>query len=98
VWALAAADHALAGRLSPGLPYLKAEVVHAATREMACTLGDVLLRRTHLGFEARDHGESALRATTALLADALHWPLKVRRAQVAAYRAEVRRVFGVENE
>ena len=97
VWALAAADHALAARLVPDRPYVKAEVVHAATREMGCTLGDVLLRRTHLGFETRDHGESAVRVTTALLAGALQWPLKVRRAQVAAYRVEVRRVFGIED-
>ena len=37
---------------------LAAEVVYAAGFELACTVGDVLLRRTHLAFETRDHGRA----------------------------------------
>ena len=39
-------------RSSPGLPDLLAEVVYAARREQARSLGDVLLRRTRLGLLA----------------------------------------------
>ena len=39
-------------RSSPGRPDLLAEVVYAARREQARTVGDVLLRRTRLGLTA----------------------------------------------
>ena len=46
VAALATADAHLAEPLVPGLPYTKAEAIHAARSEMAVTLDDVLSRRT----------------------------------------------------
>ena len=46
VKALIAFDPSLAEPLVPGLPYLRAEAVHAVRHEMATTLDDVLARRT----------------------------------------------------
>ena len=43
-------DSALAERLHPSLPYTGAEVVWAARHEMACTVEDVLARRTRALF------------------------------------------------
>jgi glycerol-3-phosphate dehydrogenase len=40
------------GPIVPGMPDLLAEVAHAARREQARTVGDVLLRRTRLGLTA----------------------------------------------
>jgi glycerol-3-phosphate dehydrogenase len=55
VMALAAADPALARRVSPELPDLVAEGPFAARREQARGLSDVLLRRTRLGLlDARE--------------------------------------------
>ena len=44
--------------LVPGLPYTIRDVADAVDHEFACTIGDVLIRRTHLAFETRDHGVS----------------------------------------
>ena len=56
VWSLTEADPALASFVEPGLPYLYAELLHAITHEQAATLGDLLIRRTPIAFETRDHG------------------------------------------
>jgi glycerol-3-phosphate dehydrogenase len=50
--ALAAERPELAAPIQPGLPDLMVEVVLAAQREQACSIGDVLLRRTRLGLLA----------------------------------------------
>jgi glycerol-3-phosphate dehydrogenase len=50
----------------------RAEVVHAARREMAVTLQDVVLRRTELG-TACPPSEAELRTTAELLAGELGW-------------------------
>ena len=52
VLALADDRPALAAPVLPGHPDLLAEAVHAARREQAHTVGDVLLRRTRLGLLA----------------------------------------------
>ena len=65
---LCATDPALARPLVAGLPYLRAEVVWSARREMAVNVGDVLERRTRAALldergtqAARRDGESLLR-------------------------------------
>ena len=68
VWALAETDRVLRERLDPALPFIAAEVVHAATRELACTPGDVLLRRLPLAFQTRDHGRSVAPLVAELMA------------------------------
>lgn len=50
VFALAASDPVLAGRLHPAHPYILAEVVFAVRHDMACTVEDVLARRVRLLF------------------------------------------------
>src|SRR5262249_46851163 len=44
--------------LVDGLPYTIGELRYCAKYELACTLGDLLIRRTKLAFETRDHGQS----------------------------------------
>jgi glycerol-3-phosphate dehydrogenase len=48
-----AADPRLGQRLHPQAPFLRAELVHAVSAEMACTLDDVLRRRVPLAITAR---------------------------------------------
>ncbi len=78
--ALAAEREELAQPIVPGLPDLMAEVVLAARREQALSVGDVLLRRTRLGLLAARElvGEGPERApaverVAALLGQELGW-------------------------
>jgi glycerol-3-phosphate dehydrogenase len=96
VWALAAEDAALGERIEPTRPYLLAELLHAVREEQALTLGDLLIRRTSLAFEMRDHGRSAARRIASHVARWLGWSAVEMRAAIAEYDAEVERMFRVE--
>ncbi|MGH8997935.1 MAG: glycerol-3-phosphate dehydrogenase/oxidase, partial [Acidimicrobiia bacterium] len=65
---LADSDPVLADPLVPGLPYLGAEAVYAARCEMACTVEDVLARRTRALLLDAGATAAAATATAALLA------------------------------
>jgi glycerol-3-phosphate dehydrogenase len=96
VWSYAQRDPSLGARLSAQLPYLLAEVVYAAERELACTLSDVLIRRMHVAFETRDHGRAAAARIAPLLQSALGWSDAERAQQLAAYDADVTRLFTID--
>ena len=96
VWSYAQRDASLAHRLVNDLPYLTAEVAHAVEREMACTLSDVLMRRTHIAFETRDHGRGVARRIAPLVGALLGWSDIERERQIAAYDAEMSRVFTID--
>ena len=70
---LAAAHRELQRRLHPRHPAIEAEVVHAARRELAQRVDDVLVRRIHLYYEAPDRGAAAARRTAELLGRELGW-------------------------
>ncbi len=89
VEALVEGDHELGEPLVPGLPYLKAEAVHAARREMARTLDDVLARRTRARLLARDDSAAAADDVAALVGAELGWDDAERARQVKEYRAAV---------
>jgi glycerol-3-phosphate dehydrogenase len=95
VWALAEGNAALCERVEAGRPYLLAELVYAVRHELAFTLGDLLIRRTPLAFETRDHGRSAARRVSSQVAAWLGWTAVEMRAAIAEYDAEVERMFRV---
>jgi glycerol-3-phosphate dehydrogenase len=80
---LASSDPSLAPRLVPSLPVLRAEVIHAVRSEMACTLADVLVRRTALG-AAGHPGREAVRAAADLLTRELGWSGERTAREIAA--------------
>jgi glycerol-3-phosphate dehydrogenase len=81
-----AAVPALAERLSPALPYVKAEVLWAASEEMARTVEDVLARRTRaLSLNARAAAEMAP-AVADLMAAELAWSEAHRMREIASFR------------
>jgi glycerol-3-phosphate dehydrogenase len=82
VLALAAGHGELAQPILPGLPDLLAEAAHAATREQARTVGDVLLRRTRLG----------LLAARALCGDSREAPRRVAQAMSVELGWDARRI------
>ena len=85
-------DPALRAPLLPGLPYIRAEAVYSARREMAICIEDILARR--LGVEAYGWHE-AIRAAPAvadLLAREFGWPSEHKRMAIDEY---IRRIRGL---
>jgi glycerol-3-phosphate dehydrogenase len=89
---LAAERPELAEPIVPGRPDLLAEAPHAARREQARSVGDVLLRRTRLGLTAgralcAPGGDAPERVAAAMAAE-LGWVGARCAAEAAAFRAE----------
>ncbi|HEV7523515.1 MAG TPA: glycerol-3-phosphate dehydrogenase/oxidase [Acidimicrobiia bacterium] len=82
-------DPQLARPLIENLPYSRAEVVYAARAEMACTVDDVLSRRTRTRLLARDASAAVADDVAALMGAELGWSDDERRRQVARYQALV---------
>lgn len=68
-----AADPTLGEPLVAGLPYLAVEAVWAVEEEMACTLWDVVARRTRAVLLARDDVAAAAPAIAALIGERVGW-------------------------
>ena len=68
-------------------PYLAAEVVHAARREMAIHVEDVVFRRTRLGHETRHAFPEGCRRVARLMGEELGWSEARRREEVERARA-----------
>src|SRR5262249_29931432 len=68
-------------RVDDSLPWMTGELRYSVREELACTLGDLLIRRTHIAFETRDHGAAAAERAAAAVAPLLGWdPESARRA------------------
>ncbi len=84
-------DKRLGERLSPSLPYIRAEVLHAVRNEMAMTLLDVMARRLHLLNEEPNQGLDQMADVAAMMGPELGWSAEEQQRQVALYRQEVER-------
>lgn len=69
--------------LLEGYPYLTADVVWAC-REYACTVEDVLSRRTRLAFINKDAALKAIPVVADIMAKELGWSNKVKKQQMEA--------------
>ena len=98
VWEVARSRPDGADRVVPSLPYTIGELLYSATSELACTLGDLLIRRTHLAFEVHDHGRDVAIRVATLVAPILGWDEARRASEVRSYNDEVARVFSVEGD
>jgi glycerol-3-phosphate dehydrogenase len=90
---LAAREPALNRPLLDGWPVLQAEVVYHARREMALTVADVMVRRTHLFHGDAGRGTGAAALVAGLLAKELGWDAGREAESLAAYLDEVRRML-----
>ena len=97
VWAQTGDDPTLAEPLVDGLPYTRAELAYAVNEEMAMTLADMLVRRTHLAFESRDHGRGVGRVAADVAGDRLGWDAGARERAVTTYEHETHRLFDIES-
>jgi len=86
---LCAADPSLRDPLVQGLPYLRAEAVWAARREMAHTVTDVLARRTRALILDREAAAEAAPHVAALLAPELGWDRAEADRQIAEFEGVV---------
>jgi glycerol-3-phosphate dehydrogenase len=82
-------DKKLAKPLAEGLPYLKAEIVYAASHEGAMSVDDVISRRTRLAFEAPQAGIDLVDDIASLIAPVLGWGAKEKKASIAEYTSQV---------
>jgi glycerol-3-phosphate dehydrogenase len=79
--------------LVEGFPYIDAEVLYA-TREYACTIEDVLSRRTRLAYLNRDAAVAAIEPVADILARELGWTAKAKEQQIQAARNYVESYSG----
>jgi glycerol-3-phosphate dehydrogenase len=79
-----------------GTPYTIGEMRYVAHHELAYTLSDILLRRTHLGFETRDHGVESAEHVARAVANILGWSAADVATQVSAYERDVQRIFAID--
>ena len=85
-------------RLESGHPAIEAEVVHAARREFAQHVDDVLLRRIHLYYETEDHGSGAARRVAELMGPELEWDEARIDAEYERYCRALRNEWGARGE
>jgi glycerol-3-phosphate dehydrogenase len=79
----------LGGPIVPGLPYLCAEAHYAVQHEMALSLSDMLIRRTHVIYETPDAGLPQAGQVAALMASKLGWDAAEQAQQIAEYQHQV---------
>ena len=95
---LAKADRRLADPIAPSHPAIRAELIHAMRREMAITLGDLLIRRTHLFYETADHALEQVSQVAELAATEMGWDKERTEAELAAYAKKVDLTMAFRNE
>ena len=88
-------DASLSTPLVGGLTYTGAHLVYAVQKEMAQTLSDLLIRRTHLAFETRDHGKSVSSRAADIVAPLLGWDDRTKNARIRDYNDDIERMFAV---
>jgi glycerol-3-phosphate dehydrogenase len=91
VMRIAQSEPMLAEPVVPEHPTIWAELVFAMRREMAITLGDILIRRTHLFYAAPERVLAQAPAITELAATEMDWDEARCAAELEVYQAEVER-------
>lgn len=86
LFGLIQSDPSLGRPLVEGLPYLRAEAVFAARYEMACSVDDVLSRRTRARLCGRDAAAAAAEEVADLIAPELGWTPDQARESAEEFR------------
>jgi glycerol-3-phosphate dehydrogenase len=71
-------------------------VLPDVTKEFACTIADVLVRRTKVAFETRDHGMAAAPGVAQTLAAEFGWSGADIARALDEFRSEIDRMFAIE--
>jgi glycerol-3-phosphate dehydrogenase len=91
-------DTSLAKPLVEGLVYTGAHLVYGVSSEMAQTLSDLLIRRTHLAFETRDHGKSVAPRVADIVAPLLGWNDQIKGARIRDFEEDIARIFLISKQ
>lgn len=70
-------------RLAPELPYIEAEVAYAC-REYACTVEDILSRRTRMAVLRKEAALAVIPRVAAIMAKELGWRKAIQTKQIEA--------------
>ena len=89
VLGLAEDDADMRRRIVPGLPHIRAEIPYAIQYEMALTLNDFLIRRTHIIHEDKDQGMGCASDVAAIMSRHLGWDSVEIEQQMERYRHQV---------
>jgi glycerol-3-phosphate dehydrogenase len=89
-------ESSLVQRITPDRPYILAELRFGVLHEMARTLGDLLIRRSPIAFETRDHGRDASRRVAPRVGEWLGWNAAETERAISAYDAEIARMFTID--
>ncbi len=84
-------------RILPNLPYVWAELAYALEHEMAMTLNDFMIRRTHLFSLDSAKALPVAKAIAERMADYLEWSDEECQAQIARYAANIKAVDYYKN-
>ncbi|MDH3497891.1 MAG: glycerol-3-phosphate dehydrogenase/oxidase [Gemmatimonadota bacterium] len=84
-------DPRLAAPIAAGTNAIRAELLHGIRREMAMTLCDLLLRRTHVFYEVRGHAAGEAAGLVDLVGHELGWNAARKAQELADYLAEAER-------
>jgi glycerol-3-phosphate dehydrogenase len=95
---LAQSDPALKRPVVEDHPALRAELIHAVRREMAVTLCDLLIRRTHLFYEVPGHALAEAPEVVELVGQELGWDTARQATELTAYVQEVQRAMAFRAE
>ena len=98
VWSLGDDRPELHERLSPGHAVIGAQMIYGVEQEMAMTLGDLLIRRTHLAFEMPDQARSIAPKVAAIVGPLSGWTPSDQVSAIDHFAKEVQRTFGFSNE
>ncbi len=95
---LAQSEPRMAEPIVGGHPAIKAQMVHALRREMAMTLTDLMMRRTHLFYEVIGHGVPEAPTVVDLASEELGWDAGRKASELAAYLEEIQRSMAFRDE
>jgi glycerol-3-phosphate dehydrogenase len=70
--------------------------MHAIAREMAVTLGDLLIRRVPVAFATRDHGRAIAARLAPAVGARLGWTDAGQRSALDEYDRECRAIFDID--
>jgi glycerol-3-phosphate dehydrogenase len=82
-------DASLAQPIVPDRPYLYAEIPFAVQHEMAMTLSDFLIRRTHIIYESKDQGLGEARSVAIIMGHYLGWDTDEINRNINTYTKQV---------
>jgi glycerol-3-phosphate dehydrogenase len=96
VWRTISAEPDGAATIDSSLPYRIGELIYSCRAEMARTLPDLLMRRTRVAFELRDHGRSVASRVAIAVGPELGWSAATIATEIERFDSEVARIFTID--